>query len=164
MVDHITDSLGNVPEHQKSQIRVFINSLLPKWEETHSRYEPCITTLAGLDPLLAFHLRSKDAILPVLNWLHSLMGQDPTAASLIGPVLKNLMKSTEPVLNKSILLLARKRGWICWFRTKRLLKRNETLTDEAIKLLQPTMDAIKAGTNNQISGNNEAAKQSGTGA
>ena len=145
MIDRITDSLGNVPEHEKSQIRVFINSLLPKWDDLHLRYEPAVTTLAGLDPLLAFHLRSKDTIMPILNWLHSLMGQDPKAAAQVGPILKKLMNSSEPVLNKSILLLASKKSWVCWYRTKRLLKKTGSAGEEAMEFLRPMMDAIKAG-------------------
>src|SRR5437868_5677593 len=62
MVDQITVLRGNVPEHEKANIRVFLNSLLPKWEELHTRYESCVTTLAGIDPLLAYHLRSKDSV------------------------------------------------------------------------------------------------------
>ncbi len=167
LMDRITGSL-NVAEHEKSQIRVFINSVFPKWEEAHSRYDTCVTTLSGLDPLLASTLRSKDATLPLLNWMHSMMGQNPTAASIMGPVLNELMKSIEPALNDSILRLARKCGWICWFRTWRSLRRGDTATEKAMKLLQPTVDSMKSG---MITGNipkpqnpnNEAMKQTSAG-
>lgn len=145
MMEQITGLFGNIPEHEKSQIRLLIIGLLPKWEETHSRYEACVNTIAGLDPLLAFHLRSKDYILQLVNWLHSLMGKDATAASLFGPVLSNiLVDSFKPVLDKSILLLARKKSYLCWFRTYRLLRRSTTVTQDAMRLLKPVTANIEA--------------------
>jgi hypothetical protein len=154
MVDRITDQLGNVAEHQKANIRVFLSSLLPKWDEIHVRYEGCITTLAGIDPLLAYHLRSKDSILPVVNWINSVMGQDPKAAALVGPVMKNLLKTLEPLLNKSILLLAQKKSWWCWYRTRRLLNQSDRTADDAMLLLKPLTEAITPRTTVAAQGNN----------
>src|SRR4051812_20334953 len=37
MTEKMTGLLGNVSEQQKSQARVVVTSLLPKWEETHAR-------------------------------------------------------------------------------------------------------------------------------
>jgi hypothetical protein len=93
--------LGHIPEHQKSQMRVLLDSLFPNWEELHARYEHSVNLIAGLDPLLGFQLRSKDFLRPILRWVHSLMGQDSQAAALMGPILKNsFLSKVEPVLDK----------------------------------------------------------------
>jgi hypothetical protein len=145
VVEQIGNMVGNIPEHEKSQIRVVFNSLLPKWDDLHSRYDQSVTTLAGLDPLLAFELRSKDFILPVLNWMHSLMAKDPQAAALIGPIFKTKLLSTiEPVLNKSLVTLARKKGLLCWYETRRLVKKRSKISAELAEFLEPVKIIVEA--------------------
>ncbi len=92
-------------------MRVAFDSILPKWDELHLRYDQNVTTLAGLDPLLAYRLRSKDLIRSLLTLLHSLMGKDAQAAAVMGPIMRTrLLSQVEPILDKSILALSRKRS------------------------------------------------------
>src|SRR5258708_30909921 len=81
-MEQVVNLAGSIPEHVKAQFRVTLDSFFPKWEEQHSRYDQSVTTLAALDPLLAYELRSKDFIRPILMTLHSIMSQDPQAAAL----------------------------------------------------------------------------------
>ena len=81
--------------------------MLPKWDELHKRYDESVTTLAALDPLLAFQLRGqKDLVRPVMNMAHARMGQDPKAAALVGPIFqKNVTDRPEKVFVRAILKL-----------------------------------------------------------
>jgi hypothetical protein len=150
IVENLGNIVGNVPEHEKSQLRVAFNSLLPKWEELHSRYDHSVTTLAGLDPLLAFELRSKDFILPTLNCMHSLMAQDPQAAALIGPIFKaNVLDKIKPVLDKSLVSLAKKKNLLCWYQIWRFVKKGGRISDELaefLKSIQAIVEKQKAAT------------------
>lgn len=135
--------VGKVPEHQKSQMRVAFDSMLPKWDELHKRYDESVTTLAALDPLLAFQLRSKDLVRPVMNMAHARMGQDPKAAALVGPIFqKNVTDRLEKVFVRAILKLALKVGPLCWFKTKRLMARQSEIPNEFKELLQKMKAAV----------------------
>lgn len=139
ILDDLTKLIGNFPEHDKAKLLIAAESLLPKPDELHARYDQSVSALAPLHPLLAFELRSKDHIRPLLTTARSLMGQDPKAAALMGPLLKEkLISNLEPVLNKSILKLAWKKGVSCWYRTRRFLKQKEVPRE-----LQEYLDSVK---------------------
>src|ERR1700691_168238 len=53
LIDEIP-TLGPLPEHVKSQLRVVLDSLFPNWQELHDRYDKSVTALARIDPLLSF--------------------------------------------------------------------------------------------------------------
>ena len=148
IVEQVGNLVGKVPEHEKSQIRVAFDSMLPKWDELHSRYDQSVTTLAGLHPLLAFQLRAKDFIRPTLMFLHSLMGQDPQAAAFFGPILRTkLLAKIGPILDKSILALAVRKSLLCWFKTARLLKRQKRIPDELEEVFESLKIAIEVQKN-----------------
>jgi hypothetical protein len=139
---------NNIPEHEKSQMRVVFESILPKWDELHTRYDKSVTTLASIDPLLAYYLRSKDFIRPLMVFLHSLMGKDPQAANVMAPILKaNLVSKIAPEVDKAILALAKRKSLVCWYQTKRLLKRQEQLPEGFTEFLESIKAAIPVPNN-----------------
>ena len=146
LITEIGNIVGvNVPEHEKSQMRVIFDSMFPKWEELHSRYDQRVTTLATVLPLLAFQLRSKDFIRPILTFLHTHMGKDPQAAAVFGPILSsNLLSKVEPVLDESILALAIRKSPRCWYQTRRLLRKQKDVPNELQELLAPIKIAVEA--------------------
>jgi hypothetical protein len=140
LIDELA-TLGPLPEHVKSQLRVVLDSLFPNWQELHDRYDKSVTAVARLDPLLSFQLRSKDFVRPVMRTLHFHMGQDSQAAAMLAPVIKNnFVNKVETVLNESILKLAKRQSLWCWYRTRRTLKANKKLPDEA----REAWESIKA--------------------
>lgn len=147
-VDLIIDelaNLGSIPEHLKSQLRLVFDTFLPSWGELHGRYEESVTLLAGLDPLLAFELRSKDLLRPVTMKMHSLMGSDPGAASIVAPFLKTAFaEKVEPALDASIRRLARRKGWVCWYKTRKVLKRRDEYPNELKRIFEPVKEILGA--------------------
>jgi hypothetical protein len=146
LIDELA-SLGNLPEHVKSQLRVVLDSLFPNWQELHDRYDKSVTAVARLDPLLSFQLRSKDFVRPVMRTLHSLMGQDSQAAAMLAPAMKNnFVNKVEGALNESILKLARRQSLWCWYKTRRTLRDSSKLPDDA----REAWESIKAIAQAQI--------------
>lgn len=140
LIDELA-TLGNLPEHVKSQLRVVLDSLFPNWQELHDRYDKSVTAVARLDPLLSFQLRSKDFVRPVMRTLHSLMGQDSQAAAVLAPAIKNnFVNKVEGALNESILKLARRRSLWCWYKIRRTLRDSKKLPDDA----REAWESIKA--------------------
>jgi hypothetical protein len=110
--------------------------------------------VAGLDPVLAFELRSKDLIRPFQKWIHSLMGNNPESASVIAAFLKNTFdKTIEPALDGSIVKLARKRSLFRWYEIRKLLKQKDDLTSKMKQLLEPlkAIIAVQAKAANSAS-------------
>lgn len=131
-VDQMVSFIGNIPDNEKLKVLVVMDSFLPKPDELHARYEESVSALAPSHPLLAFELRSKDLVRPLMTTLRSLMSQDAQAATVMGPFLKqNVLVKIEPNLNKYILQLARKVGVLCWYSTrKKLLSQREPFSRE----------------------------------
>jgi hypothetical protein len=144
LVDELS-SLGETPEHVKSQLRINLDSLFPNWQELHDRYDKSVTTLARLDPLLSFQLRSKDFIGPTMRNLHSVMARDSQTATLLAlPIKKGLVDKAELALNESALKLARGRSLLCWYRTRRLLKKAKELSSEGKEAWEPIKAILKS--------------------
>src|SRR5262245_1259203 len=72
-VDEMITAVGDIPRSEKSKLLLAIGTFLPKPDELHSRYDESVSALASSHPLLAYELRSKDLIQPLLTSLHSLM-------------------------------------------------------------------------------------------
>jgi hypothetical protein len=156
LIDEIA-TLGPLPEHIKSQLRVVLDSLFPNWQELHDRYDKSVTAVARIDPLLAFQLRSKDFIRPVMRTLHSLMGQDSQAAALLAPAFKtNFVSKVEKALNESILKLARRQSLWCWFKTRRSLRESNKFPEDA----REAWESMKALIKSQIKTSPEPAAPS----
>jgi len=132
------EKISAFPQHLQSQLRLVFDTFLPNWEELHHRYEESVTVLAGLDPLLAFNLRSKDLVRPMMLRIHSLMAADPQAAALVAPLLKSsFTPSIEKAFKASILRLARNKSWVCWYYTKKVLKRKDDFPKEFLEIIGP---------------------------
>ena len=143
-VETITEEvakLGPLPEHVRAQMAIAMDSLLPNWDELHRRYDQSVTTLAGIDPLLAFKLRSKDFVRPALQKLHAQMSQNAQGAAVLAPVLREALTSKiEPVLKKAVGTLARKVWLLCWYKTRRTLMATKNTSDE----MRETLKSINA--------------------
>ena len=103
------ESLGEVPPLVKAQLWVAVEQLLlPDSAELHKRYTESVTTLASLDPVLGFRLRSKDVVPRVFAFLNSVAAQNAEAATLWFRVQGPLMGEADKDLREAILELAQK--------------------------------------------------------
>ena len=72
-------SLVAIPQ-AKAQVWVVFEQLILDPAELHKRYNQSVTTLASLDPVLGFRLRSKDLVRPLLTFMNSVAAQSPESA------------------------------------------------------------------------------------
>jgi len=104
-------SLVAIPPQAKAQVWVVFEQLiLPDPAELHKRYNQSVTTLASLDPILGFRLRSKDLVRPLLTFLNSVAAQSPESAVVWFRVQKPLLDQTIKALKDAVLELARSLG------------------------------------------------------
>lgn len=108
----LLDKLGSIveiPVQAKAQVWiVFEQMFLPNPAELHERYNKSVTTLASLEPVLGFRLRSTDLVRPLFNFLNSVAARDPESAALWFQVQKPLIHETSKVMREAVLELASK--------------------------------------------------------
>lgn len=116
-----------VPAEAFPVIRGLIDSIWPIEPELHKRYETAVSLLAGVNPVLAFYLRSKTALPRVLGSLRALAtqsGVNPAEAEALEQTLSSLVI---PRLNEAALTLGRHHSVLTWWRVQRLIKNSSTL-------------------------------------
>jgi len=123
--------------------------LFPRMNDVYARYDAAVTALAGLDPLLAFVLRSKDllGILPGLS--ATIATADEQAAAMLPQIGDFLMSKAIPALDKAALLLAWRHSTVTWIRTRRKINEKLDLAEltALLKSLKPaaTVGGAAAG-------------------
>jgi len=144
------EALGPMPGHVKSRLRLAIDSFLPDWKEMHTRYDESVTTLSALDPILAFHLRSKDLVRPYIQRLDAMISQDAQVTSAIGPFLSQTLTSkVEPSLRAAISKMALRRGPLTGLKTWWALRQTGAVSEdlkERIESLKRIIEVQAKGT------------------
>jgi len=125
-----------VPAEAFPVIRGLIDSIWPIEPELHQRYETAVSLLAGVNPVLAFYLRSKTTLPRVLSSLRALAtqgGANPAETEALEQTLSSL---TIPGLNDAALTLGRNHSVLTWWRVRRLIKKSSTLPSEVTTWLE----------------------------
>ena len=106
----------------------------PMDEEVHDRYKKAIDTLEGIDPVLAFQMRSKNEIPKYLGLLDKLSlenGIDQTASVQMRSFLK---EKIIPSLDSSVIKLAGAHSCITKNKVKKLIAKEDEKRNEIGKL------------------------------
>lgn len=115
-------------------IEAQFHNLFPMDEEVHSRYKKAIDTLEGIDPVLAFQMRSKNEIQKYLGLLDKLSlenGIDHTAFAQMRGFLK---EAIIPSLDSSVIKLAGAHSCITKNKVKKLIAKEDEKRNEIGKL------------------------------
>lgn len=107
-----------------------------------------MTAIAGLDPLLAFALRSKDVAGSVGSWLGEIVTKDNSATAIL-PFFNSLVSGKLiPSFNDAILMLARKHGLLTWWKARRALDRKVDTSElrNFATTLKPLIEQTGVGT------------------
>jgi hypothetical protein len=99
--------LGAIPTEARAGIRVLVSTIVPNPRELHDRYEKSLNTIAELDPVLAFTLRSKDFGQQALTQLAALAAQDKSSAFFYGHVEQSVSVAMVPALKDAALRLSK---------------------------------------------------------
>jgi hypothetical protein len=109
----------------------------------HEHYESAIVELAAIDPLLAFHLRSKNlvgALSPISK--HAL--QNPLAMPYTAQALKMFGELGTSELDKAILRVAKEIGRRVHQQTREILVANSAMPEALKQILELVPSAIQA--------------------
>lgn len=102
----------------------------------HQRYDAAVTLLAGIDPLLAFDMRSKD-LAPQLP--HSLRDQgllEELDAGTLYAVESTLHGIISPAIDEAIQTLANEHSWSTGRKIRRYLRQKPEMPPEFRNLVQ----------------------------
>lgn len=116
-------------------LRNLLDSLVPIDGALDQRYNDAISLLAGIDPVLAFSLRSKNELPKILSALRQMAGTAAEDSSVFEKFESILRTAVTPNLNEAVNGLARAHSFVTQFKVWRLIKRSESLSPEADALL-----------------------------
>ena len=117
-------------------LRNLFDTLAPLDASFTERYNGAISLLAGVDPVLAFTLRSKNDLPKLLGTLRALATSDGANPALYEDFESTLRAAAAPSLNEAVMGLASAHSFVTAFKVRRLIKRSETLPPEASKFLE----------------------------
>jgi hypothetical protein len=100
-------------------LRTLLQTSFPRSPRFIEKYEEAVSTLARVDPIRAFRLRSQPLITPFLDWLQSLAASIETDAQIWSTVFEpELLGRFKPHIEELILDVARAHGWLTWWRAR----------------------------------------------
>lgn len=92
-----------IPASAEFQIRAIYRAFLPNVETLRQRYDAAVTAVGGAFPVLAFKLRSKDLMTPLMTQLSAMVGQDNnTAAEVFVKMEDQIVQAIRSVLEDLI--------------------------------------------------------------
>jgi hypothetical protein len=110
-----------VPEEAMPVLRSVIDTLMPVEEGVHKRYDEAVSLLAGIDPLLAFNMRSKNTAPSFLAAIRELSVTSGATPSQIESLETMLRSAVTPALDSAVLELARHHSFLTNRRIKKLV-------------------------------------------
>lgn len=117
-----------------AQLRAAIDAVAPFDAGLHPRYDAAISLLAGVDPVLAFQMRSKNLVPTFLSNIRTKTPEGIDSATLDKAEM-DLMSAVLPTLDSAVLTLARKHSLFTARHVRTLIKNSTTVPAEAMKLL-----------------------------
>ena len=116
---------------------------LPNPAELHKRYNESVTTLASLDPVLGFRLRSRDMVRPLFTFLNSMAAKDPVGAAVWFRVQQPLIQEASKAIRDAVLELASKHGRATHRDIRKRLDRSNEPPKELDVWLKSVIEAAK---------------------
>lgn len=117
----------NVPAEASLVLQNLVEQLSPINADVHKRYDDAVSLLAGIDPVLAFTLRSKNTLPNLLGTLKGLAESAGVSMNDIVRVENTLRHSLAPHLNEAVIELAGQHSFLTKRRVKRLIAKSEEL-------------------------------------
>ncbi|WP_285412931.1 hypothetical protein [Variovorax sp. efr-133-TYG-130] len=117
-----------------TQLRSAIDAMAPLDTGIHQRYDAAISLLAGVDPVLAFKMRSKNLVPSILSKIRT---QTPEGAdsALLDLAEVDLIGAVAPTLDLALLTLSRKHSFSTARQVGSIIARSTVLPPEVTKLL-----------------------------
>ena len=125
-----------IPASAISALRNLLDQISPLDGELHTRYNNAVSLIAGVDPVLAFTLRSKNAMPTLVSALRRIAASAPTEVENFEAVEKVLWSALVPNLDAAVLELAAQHSFSTSRKVKRLVKSANDEPPEVAALLK----------------------------
>lgn len=120
----------DIPPEVALIFQTLVDQMLPINADVHKRYDNAITLLAGIDPLLAIQLRSKNTLPEVLGLLRGLGNSAGIAKDEIVAFENTLRNNLVPSLDEAVLELACRYSFFTKIKVKQLIAKSKDLPPE----------------------------------
>ncbi len=143
------------------EAQTLVGHVLASWTQPEllsKRFDEAVTCVAGVDPVLAFRMRSRDVGGAVMGRIRALSLNDPAAASLWPQVEAKFVDQGVSALNDLILDVARAHGLRTWWRVRKRLRTPVEPDSEALdSIVNVVMEAVRSAAKKQQEEKNPAA-------
>lgn len=124
---------------QEPHIREMLNIMHIGLDEVAQRYNDAVAKISGYEPLLAFQLRNKEKITPIILKLRDLSHGDKDSEQFINKAIDELQEKLIPVIEEAVLDVARKHNWLTWYKARKIVK-NKGLPMDLHDLMKDVFD------------------------
>ena len=146
VVIHEVKKKFDVPAELAPILRTVMQRTSPLDPETHTRYSTAVSVLAGIDPVLAFKMRSKDRIPQMFETMNELLTSSGIAPTALEGLIASLHDLVIPSLDEAVVELAGQHSLF----TKRKVQQIVAKADEPPRELIALLDRAKSA-NEKIS-------------
>lgn len=127
--------IGSLTPNDERVVWGMLSKALPQPPDLSKRYDEAVTLIAGSEPLLGFQLRSKDYISKIGSILTQIETQAGQSISMISEMEAQMYRAAIPHINEVVADLSRRHGLFTGFQTRRFLKKEVTMPQEAEDLM-----------------------------
>jgi len=135
-----------ISEDDERVMRKLLEDILPKLEDLQCRFNDAVTSIASIDPILAFRLRGKDQYRLLLERLRALAKVDGLNKQLPIWLEDKLTDAFLSNLEDLIIDVAKAHGLRTWWKVHKRISKPVELTKEIDEILAQT---LKEGNRNQ---------------
>lgn len=132
--------VAKIPSLAMPHMRNLLDQLIPSDNKLDARFNDAVSLLAGMDPLLAYELRSKNTLPLLLSRIRALVASTGEGLADYESTEIALVEAMTPAINQAVLLVAKKHSWSTYWRVKDHVGSKESIEEK----LAPLMSIIGA--------------------
>lgn len=134
-----------IPEDAIPVLRTLLDKLIPVDEDVHKRYDEAVTLLAGIDPLLAFRMRSKNTLPNLVSAIRGIAAENGATSKQIELFESIILSATSPALDEAVLELAHNHSLLTGRKVKKLLESRNRIPRELEALINSVVETAING-------------------
>ncbi|EER58716.1 hypothetical protein AcdelDRAFT_3718 [Acidovorax delafieldii 2AN] len=141
-------SMAGLEPNALAQVRNLMDTAFPSDPMLEERYAQAVTQLAGVDPVLAFNLRSKNALPKVLSILRAQAASAGANLGMFESFESQLLRAARPSIDAAVLELGKSHSILTGLKVRRLVRKSDKLPEDVSQFfdkLAGSIPAISAG-------------------
>lgn len=134
------------PAEAMPHLRNFLEALSPLDAGLNERYDKAITTLAGVDPVLSYSLRSKNVLPNAMTSLRNVFVAHGAGLAEFEAIESMVLSLTLPELNDAVIRLGRSHSWATRRRVEKAIREADVAPAQIRELLEKALAQVTAQT------------------